>query len=353
MGCAVQRDKRRLFALVTVFVFSVPGCSAGADRVDSADGAAVISYSQWQEAAVQSVVATVPYDGRVVPSSLVPVFSAASGTVTRSPPMGAALQPGDPVMWVDERPVVALAGDVPMYRDLVAPASGVALVGADVGQLQAFLVAAGYLDGPVDGRFGGRTGTAARDWRADHGMSALSGFTRAELVFIAGAGPWTVTESAVRTGSMFAGGEVMQVSAGIPAVTVSLDSPPPAEAAYAVVSLPGQDVPEIPLTASGSATLGDDGTFSLLLAVAALPAGAQLKVGTAVVVEQREVLATDVVTIPVAAVRLDGAGGTVVVCRDREAGDGEQCAVTLGVSDGTLVEVTSGIDAGTQVAVAP
>lgn len=266
--------------------------------------------------------------------------------------MGAVLQPGDPLLWVDERPVIVVPGAVPMYRDLIAP-PGDALVGADVEQLQAFLAAAGYLGGPIDGRFGTLTGEAAGEWRDDHSMSDLRGFTQAELVFVAGGGPWTVTEPAVSTGAVFAGGEVLEVSSGVPAVTVSLDGPPPADASYAVVALPGRDASEIPLAVSGPATASEDGGYLQLLAVESLPEGTTLSVGTAVVVEQRQTLAANVVTVPVAAIRLDAAGRSVVICRDSASAEDGQCPVALGVSNDTLVEVVSGVDAGTEVAVAP
>lgn len=329
------------------------GCSGSGGERAADSQPATITYSQWQAAAVGSVVVRVPYDGTVVPAGTVSISSFAAGTVTRTTPVGGSVAAGAPLVWVDERPVIVMPGGVPIFRDLLAPADGSTLSGADVGQVQSFLAAAGYYSGPVDGVFGYDTGSAARDWRAEHDLPYARGFGRAELAFLPGKGPWTVTKSSVAVGQVFTGGPVADVSAGGLAVTVSLDGPAPAAAAYAVVPAPGQGAPEIPLAPAGPATASDDGGYTQLLAVARLPAGALLSLGSAVVVEQRQTLATDVLTVPVAAIRLDAAGHTVVIGRTGDTTAGRAVPVTLGVSDGTVVEVRSGLDVGTEVAVAP
>lgn len=340
-------------SLACAMVVALGGCSGPGDEPATADRSVTITYSQWQAAAVGSVVVRVPYDGLVVPAGTVSISSSASGTITRPAVVGGSVAVGAPLVWVDERPVTAMPGDVPVYRDLLAPADGSALSGADVRQLQAFLAGAGYYSGAADGVFGYDTGSAARDWRDDHDLPYARGFSRTELLFLPGEGPWTVTKTSLTVGQAFTGGPVADISAGGLAVTVSLDGPAPADVAYAVVTAPGEDSPEIPLTPAGPATAADAGGYTQLLSVAQLPAGATLSLGSAVVVEQRQTLATDVLTIPVAAVRLDAAGRTIVICRNNDTAAGRNCPVSLGASDGTVVEVPSGLDTGTEVAVAP
>jgi hypothetical protein len=76
-------------------------------------------------------------------------------------------------------------------------------------------------------------------------------------------------------------------------------------------------------------------------------------IGTTVIVEQRQLLAKAVVTIPVAAVRLDASGEPVAHCRGAADGAEKECPLTLGATDGTAVEVRSGLVVGMRVAVSP
>lgn len=340
--------------MTVVTAVAVAGCS-GSGPVGGGDAAIspAIAYTQWKTASRQSVTVQKPYDGTVVASSTDTVSSTAAGTVTTIAKVGAQLAAGDTLLGVDAIPVVAMPGSTPVYRDLLAPTDGTVLRGSDVQQLQAFLASTGDFTGKGDGTFSARLGSAAKAWRTKHAMTAEPGFARTELAFIPGPPPWTVIKADVTSGQAFAGGPVLDVSDGAPAVTVTLDGPPPADATYAAVSLPGQDTPEIPVVPTGPAITADSGGYSQLLAVTMLPTGVNLALGTSVVVEQRETLAMNVVTIPVAAVRLDAAGHTVVACRKDSSATLDTCPVTLGATNGTVVEVKTGVEAGTQVAVAP
>lgn len=349
-GCPMVRI---LSAAVLGLFLGLTGCDSGAAESAANSTPAAVSYSQWQVAVTGDIVKRTPYDGQVVPAQTLAVQSAAAGTITRLPAVGSAVHAGDPLFYVDEGLVVAMPGEIPMYRDLVALAAGPALSGNDVQQLQTFLTRAGYFSGTVNGLYSSYLGTVIRSWRLDHDMSDAPGFTKSELVFIAGDGPWTVTGQVGMVGQAFAGGEVVDVSTGDLAVTVSLDTPPPAGVAYAVVPAAGAGGPEIPLMPKGAAAPAEDGTYVQVLTAGALPAGATLTLGTSVVVEQSESLATAVVTVPVAAIRLDASGSTIVECRADEAAAASSCPVQLGASDGINVEITSGLDAGEEVAVAP
>jgi peptidoglycan hydrolase-like protein with peptidoglycan-binding domain len=92
---------------------------------------------------------------------------------------GSLIHEGDTLYSVDLIPVVAVEGSVPAFRDL-GPGSH----GADVEQLQKFLVHKGYLKGSVDGQFGSATTHAVSRWNADLGAGASSIVPLGRIVFL-------------------------------------------------------------------------------------------------------------------------------------------------------------------------
>lgn len=83
----------------------------------------------------------------------------ASPLITKPPEGGAELSEGDVALEMSGRPLFALEGDVPMYRDL-RPGSR----GDDVAQLQKSLERMGFDPGETDGRFGSATEDAVGEW---------------------------------------------------------------------------------------------------------------------------------------------------------------------------------------------
>jgi peptidoglycan hydrolase-like protein with peptidoglycan-binding domain len=71
-------------------------------------------------------------------------------------------------------------GDVPFYREL-----GLGLVGQDVRQLQAALVALGYLRIEPDGRFEASTAAGVREWRRELGLAEDDRVALGELIAVA------------------------------------------------------------------------------------------------------------------------------------------------------------------------
>jgi HlyD family secretion protein len=102
------------------------------------------------------LVQTVSFRGRVRSRQEVPVIAAASAAtsavvVTDTPNRsGAVVTEGSVVIEVSGRPVVVLAGPVPMYRDLRPGSSG-----PDVAAVQAALERLGFPAGDPVGAFGG------------------------------------------------------------------------------------------------------------------------------------------------------------------------------------------------------
>lgn len=86
--------------------------------------------------------------------------------VSTPPVKGSTLDEGKVAMVVSGRPVLALAGPVPMYRDL-----GPGMTGDDIRQLETALARMGFNPGPVDGVFDTSTSTAVAAWYAKAGFA--------------------------------------------------------------------------------------------------------------------------------------------------------------------------------------
>lgn len=87
-----------------------------------------------------SVDATLGYGGNY------DVINQAEGTITMLPTPGQVVRQGQVLYRVDQNPVVLLYGATPMYRSLAEGASASDVVGPDVAELNADLVALGYAD---------------------------------------------------------------------------------------------------------------------------------------------------------------------------------------------------------------
>lgn len=91
-------------------------------------------------------------------------------TVTSAPKAaGDPVAPGDVVCEISGRPVLALPGDVPAYRDLVP-----GVTGKDVVELQDAMRGLGMFDGASDGEFGPQTQAAVQRLYASRGYAALT-----------------------------------------------------------------------------------------------------------------------------------------------------------------------------------
>jgi multidrug efflux system membrane fusion protein len=94
-----------------------------------------------------------------------PISAAGTGTLTWIAPVGSTVRRGEPLFKVDERPVVALYGSLPLYRTLSDGAQG-----ADVRQLERNLADLGYTRFTVDDTYTSATAAAVRSWQADLGL---------------------------------------------------------------------------------------------------------------------------------------------------------------------------------------
>ncbi|MEV2234755.1 peptidoglycan-binding protein [Streptomyces phaeochromogenes] len=180
-------SRRQLGALVgAVVLVGAGGWFAGTQVRSPADAAASRNAPKAGPVTVEverrSLTATVVATGTVAFTSPRPLSLAGSvGTgavtspagegaeqrVTKAPVAGTKVKEGDVLMTVNGRPVLALAGSVPMYR-----AMGPGATGDDVKQLQKALRRLGFDPGSAGGTFGQGTATAVTNWYRNKGYEA-------------------------------------------------------------------------------------------------------------------------------------------------------------------------------------
>ncbi|MFJ2544065.1 peptidoglycan-binding protein [Microbacterium sp. NPDC087589] len=113
--------------------------------------------------------------------SQVPVAAnQATGIVTEmTVETGAEVAQGATLYTVGLRPVVAAQGEVPMFRDIGAEATG-----ADVSQLQQMLASLGLYGGAIDGKAGRGTVTAITSWQGSLGVDKTGVVALGDVVFL-------------------------------------------------------------------------------------------------------------------------------------------------------------------------
>ncbi|MBI4219261.1 MAG: peptidoglycan-binding protein [Chloroflexi bacterium] len=165
--------------------------------------AAAGSVLAWRSAATQpaanpalppataTITRTTLVETRTLPGTLgygdpVPVSTNVAGTLTWIAPVRSTVKRGEPLFKVDERPVVALYGSVPLYRTLRVGA-GSPMSGADVQQLQKNLAELGYGGFIVDGAYTSATAEGVRAWQAGLGLPETGTVELGQVVFTPGA----------------------------------------------------------------------------------------------------------------------------------------------------------------------
>jgi peptidoglycan hydrolase-like protein with peptidoglycan-binding domain len=188
-----------------------------------------------------ALVETKKVSGTLGYGDAVPVSAAQTGTLTWIAPVGSTVKRGQPLFKLDERPVVAVYGSLPLYRRLRAGVKG-----TDVKQFEANLSKLGYTGFPVDEAYTAATAQAARRWQADVGLTKTGAVEPGQLVVIPGA--VRVAEHTARVGDRIGGdtgrsASVLSCTGTTRLVTVPLEV---ADQALAVksrtvtVTVPGQ-----------------------------------------------------------------------------------------------------------------
>jgi peptidoglycan hydrolase-like protein with peptidoglycan-binding domain len=128
----------------------------------------------------------------------IPIRAGGGGTLTWISPVGSRVQRGKPLFKVNERPVVALYGSLPLYRALREGAKG-----GDVRQLERNLAALGRTGFTVDDTYTGATAAVVRSWQAKLGLPATGTVEPGQVVFTPG--PLRIAEHTARVGDTIGG----------------------------------------------------------------------------------------------------------------------------------------------------
>jgi hypothetical protein len=171
-----------------------------------------------------------------------PISVGGAGTLTWMAPVGSTVSRGEPLFKMDERPVVALYGPVPMYRTL---RSGVR--GSDVQQLERNLADMGYTGFTVDDTYTPATALSVSTWQVALGLPGTGTVEPGQVVFTPG--PVRIAEHTARVGDVLGGGSserggsVVSYTGTTRLVTVDLavaDQALAVKGRPATVTVPGQ-----------------------------------------------------------------------------------------------------------------
>lgn len=144
-------------------------------------------------------------------------FSGSAGRVTavgKEP--GDTVETGDILLELDGRPMVAVEGAPPFWRDLER-----GMRGSDVMALQELLADQGLLIEEPDGRFGRATEAALEEWQRSLGMSEPDGVLAVGDT-VTGEWPKRVGRSVEPGSFVSAGGELLALTAAEPEVSMEL-----------------------------------------------------------------------------------------------------------------------------------
>jgi membrane fusion protein, multidrug efflux system len=307
--------------------------------------------------AIAKVIKTTLVETRTVSGTLghgdpAAIRATATGTLTWVAPAGSTVKRGEPLFKVDERPVVALYGSVPLYRTLRDGVSG----GADVQQLEKNLSELGYAGFNIDATYTSATGKAVRAWQTDLGLPVTGIVEPGQAVFAPGA--VRVAEDTARVGDVLErGASVLSYTGTTRLVTVSLEV---ADQALAVngrkvtLTVPGRKAVQGEIARVGTVVLAQQETSAASGTTSSRASDARIAV-TVTIADQQALGSldaapvdvdfvsgerNDVLAVPIAALlaRAEGGYGVEIVDGDTT----RIVAVNTGMFAGGRVEVSGG-----------
>jgi hypothetical protein len=285
-------------------------------------------------------------DGTTGHGAARPLVLAARGTVTGLPDVGAVVTIGSVVAEVDGRPVIALFGPIPMWRDLGPSVDD----GKDVLQLEYALAALGYADEhdlTVDEDWTSATTDAVEAFQADHGQDDDGTIELGEVVWLDGEARVDRVGGSLGQDAAEAAIELTDVSQFVHVDLDVEDAELLPQGAEVEVELPSGERLDGTVSAVGTVETADDGSSTIPIDVA-VAGGPSIPDGLPVTVVVTTVAAEGVLAVPVEAVLALAEGGYALEVVDG-GGATHLVAVELGVFADGMVEVTGDIAAGARV----
>ena len=313
---------------------------------------------------------TVAYQAGASAASAVPAGSSSSGsdTFTWLPAAGQVIRQGQPLYDVNGTPVVLLYGSTPMYRSLSED-----LTGADVAELNADLVALGYVTSAEipagSDTFTGWTEYGVEKLQAALGVTQTGALSLGQVVFL----PTAALVSSLTAslgGQAQSGSTVLAVTSTTRQVSVALDPAQQSEIAVGdkvgIVLPDNQTIPGVissvgtvattPSSADNSASAGGSAptpTITVLVTPTGAPSTGSWWDQASVNVTVTTAAAHDALVVPVDALIALASGGYAVEVAEAD-GVHKLVPVSLGMFDDAdgLVQITSsGLTVGEKVVV--
>lgn len=177
-----RRPKRRMALTLGIAAVLAGGAgtavwlaSGGGSDATGADAGPVAT----DEVIRASIADTRSFGGTLGNGDPIPVTAAGQGTVTALGEQGTEVTRGTELYRIDEQPVTAMFGDVPMYRNLE---DGV--TGPDVKQLISNLTELGYADCDAANEITYCVTEAIETWQDDIGAEGTGRVGRSDIVFV-------------------------------------------------------------------------------------------------------------------------------------------------------------------------
>jgi len=319
---------------------------------------------QTAQASIGNVKEVVPGTGNVEITQTYPVLLQSQGVIDRIlVKKGDTVELGRQLLSVNGKPLYAIKGDSPIYRQITSGDTG-----DDVKWVQQSLKDMGYSN-TVDGDYGSGTISALNDFQDEKGLTEISKV--GPDTFQAFPLPLVVMDVAVKQGDSVSLGTVAMTLANpsdlqivvevneidIPklkldqAVDITVDALPGVELAGKVASIsPGLVESQSSSTGqSSSSGSSQSGVVTYPVTIQLTKSDPQLKAGMKVNADIIIAEKTNVLTIPASALRTRGDQKFVMV----PGSDGQPRAVPVevGVKSDSMAEVVSGLNEGQQVVV--
>jgi hypothetical protein len=268
-----RRHRRWLLVGVTVAVVAVAGSyiavarpfglsgSATSGSIDNGSATSLATVTQRPLSSQTNIGAILGYAGSYS------VVNQAPSTVTWLPGVGQVVSQGQVLYRVSNKPVVLLYGTTPSYRDLSEGATASDVTGPDVQELNADLVALGYVTSaeldPTSNQFGYWTKAGVEALQAALGVTQDGTLALGQAVFLPTAARVT-TVTATLGGSSQPGGPILTASSTTRVVTVALDA-----AQQATVKVGDQVIITLPDNLTTAGVVSSVGTVAVTPASAA------------------------------------------------------------------------------------
>lgn len=355
---------RRISLLILVAAVAVGVWLLADGRSNPNEPAAAASTEAPEEAtteivqvARQDLIESRKIDATLGFGTITPLPIQAEGTVTWAPAQGDLIGHGDLVVRLDNRPVYAVIGATPLYRELrLVPSferdEANVLVGRqtglDVAQLQAYLLELGFDDKgrlSVDAEFGPSTDRAVKAWQQSTGHAMTGRVDASQLLFLTSE---VRVEGGDPVGQPFTGVSVTSTDTILTAFTDTTARPFFPVGTSVNVPTSGGDV-EATVTSSKRTFSQDGGTAqSIQITVPDTPPEQLEPVVTLTGSQTRH---DDVLTLPVRALLALTGGGWAVEVPDSSATGGTRLVAVELVDVVDVTAVVTGIEEGDDVVV--